>query len=569
MELNNITSELGNLLTTISDITDVEYAIFSSNAELLTGTPKYLQIKGRNVHFDSINEVLVQGNVIVHKPGMMQSCMGCRFANNCPSTIELLLSVDILGEPIGVVSMTSFSKEGHNRIEKNIRKYLNVLQGIRDLIVIMASSNAQSNHNLMLHSVIDGLMATQDAQYLIIDKNGFVLHRNEVDNIAQTVCLQNANNIDYVLPAQISNWVRGVQTYKQKYFSLDHFCGTVFLEPIFVDKTVFGYIIRIEEDTVDIESNQDVSLDSIISRDEKMLDIKEMIVKVANSKSAVLITGETGTGKEMVAKAIHRASNCYDAPFIPINCASIPDSLFESELFGYEEGAFTGARKGGKPGILEMANNGTVFFDEIGELPVHLQSKLLRVLQDKTIRRVGGIVDIPVKMRVISATNQNLEDLINQEKFREDLYYRLNVIPILIPPLNQRKNDIEPLAFHFLEKHNRILGRKVKTIGEMALKALINYPWPGNIRELENALEYSINMCTDSVIEVGDLPVKMRSKTLQNLSIHEEKELFEKQRLIELMDMYGNDGQAKKIIAKEMNISIRTLYRKLKNHQLA
>lgn len=569
MELHKITNELGNLLTTISDITDVEYAIFSSNAELLTGTTKYLQIKGRNVHFDSINEVLVQGNVIVHKPGMMQSCVGCRFANNCPSTIELLLSVDILGKPIGVVSMTSFSKEGHNRIEKNIRKYLNVLQGIRDLIVIMASSNAQSNHNLMLHSIIDGLMATQNAQYLIIDKNGFVLHRNEVDNVVQTVCLQNANNIDYVLPPQIAEWVRGVQTYKQKYFSLDHFCGTVFLEPIFVDRTVFGYIIRIEEDIEDIDGLQEVSLDSIVSRDENMLGIKEMIVKVANSKSAVLLTGETGTGKEMVAKAIHRASNCYDAPFIPINCANIPDTLFESELFGYEEGAFTGARKGGKPGILEMANNGTVFFDEIGELPIHLQSKLLRVLQDKTIRRVGGIVDIPVKMRVISATNQNLEDLISQEKFREDLYYRLNVIPIKLPPLNQRKSDIEPLAFHFLEKHNKILGRKVETIDKTALGILINYPWPGNIRELENALEYSINMCTDNVIGLNDLPEKLRIKTAQTLSIDEEKGLVEKQRIIELMNLYGNDVQAKKIIAKEMNISVRTLYRKLKSHHLA
>lgn len=569
MELERISNEIGSMLSSISEITGVEYAIFSDKAELLIGTPRYLQVKGSNVHFDSINEVLVQGNVIVHKPGKMSSCLGCRFVNNCPSTIELLLSVDLYGIPIGVVSMTSFSKEGHEKIEKNIRKYLGILHGIRDLIVSMAQFASYANNNAMLHTIIDGLMSTLETKYLIIDKNGFVLHRNGLEQLDLTVCMQNSNYIDYVIPSPIAEWVKDTKNFKQRYFSLEHFKGNVFLEPIFIEGNVYGYVIKMEESDEQIAHNQEISLDTIVSTDREIVWLKEKIVQLASSNSSILIIGDTGTGKELVARAIHNTSSSKDAPFIPINCANIPDSLFESELFGYEEGAFTGARKGGKLGILEMANTGTVFLDEIGELPLHQQAKLLRVLQDKIIRRVGGVVDIPVNMRIISATNQNLEELVAQGKFRQDLYYRINVIPFTLPPLSKRKGDIELLTTHLLDKHCRVLKKKITGIDKLALEALQNYSWPGNIRELENVLEYAVNMCHGNYLSLQDLPERFWNVSVRPLSIEEELSLVEKERLIDLLHLYGTSVESKKMIAKEMDISIRTLYRKMKQHKLS
>jgi transcriptional regulator of aroF, aroG, tyrA and aromatic amino acid transport len=216
--------------------------------------------------------------------------------------------------------------------------------------------------------------------------------------------------------------------------------------------------------------------------------------RYAASDSTVLIMGETGTGKELFARALHGNSRRGKAAFVPINCAAIPDTLLESELFGYEEGAFTGAAKGGKPGMFELANGGTLFLDEIGELSAHLQAKLLRALQERRVRRLGSPREQDVDVRIIAATNRDLEDLVARRAFREDLYYRLNVIPLLLPPLRDRSEDVELLANYFLRRFSGKLKRPVSEFGTAAMAKLRSYAWPGNVRELENVIERAVNL---------------------------------------------------------------------------
>ncbi|MCA9676323.1 MAG: sigma-54-dependent Fis family transcriptional regulator, partial [Myxococcales bacterium] len=237
----------------------------------------------------------------------------------------------------------------------------------------------------------------------------------------------------------------------------------------------------------------------------EMHAIFEIIDKVADTPSTVLITGESGTGKELVAKALHENSSRRAGPFIKINCAAIPKTLMESELFGYEKGAFTGATSS-KPGRFELADGGTLFLDEIGEIPVEMQVKLLRAIQESEFERVGGLKTIKVDVRLITATNRDLEQEIARGNFRDDLYYRLNVVPLQIPPLRKRRSDIPQLVRHIMRKFNERLKKNVGGVSDEALAALAAHPWPGNIRELENVLERTILFSKSERIELADLP---------------------------------------------------------------
>lgn len=251
-----------------------------------------------------------------------------------------------------------------------------------------------------------------------------------------------------------------------------------------------------------------ITFDEILGESEKMRRVKEIAKIAAKGNSTVLIRGESGTGKELFARSIHMASPRKNKPFVAVNCAAIPDSLLESELFGYEEGAFTGAKKGGKQGLFKYADKGTLFLDEIGELSSYLQVKLLRVLQEGKIRLVGGNEEIPVDVRIIAATNRDLEKLMSEGQFRKDLYYRLNVIPIFIPPLRERKEDIPILARHLVKKLSQKLGKRIDDMSPEAMKKLMEYDWPGNVRELSNVIERAINLCDDKVIGAEHLVLK-------------------------------------------------------------
>jgi two-component system response regulator PilR (NtrC family) len=237
----------------------------------------------------------------------------------------------------------------------------------------------------------------------------------------------------------------------------------------------------------------------MIGTNREMLKIFATIKKVSDTLANILILGESGTGKELVARAIHENSSRSKMPFMPINSGGIPENLLESELFGYMKGSFTGAYAD-RPGFFEMARGGTIFLDEIGDLPPVLQVKLLRVVQEKTFRRIGGSEDIKVDVRIISATHQNLEEKVKKKEFREDLYYRLNVIPIFLPPLRERKEDIPLLINNFIEKYAQMFGKEIRNISSYAMELLMNYAFPGNIRELENIIERSVAMESSNII---------------------------------------------------------------------
>ncbi len=249
-----------------------------------------------------------------------------------------------------------------------------------------------------------------------------------------------------------------------------------------------------------------------------MREIYRVIERVASQPSTVLITGESGTGKELIARALHAHGSRADRPFIRINCAAIPSNLIESELFGYEKGAFTGAEHT-KPGRFELADKGTLFLDEIGEIPLEMQVKLLRALQESEFERVGGIKTLRVDVRLVAATNRNLQEAIEDGSFREDLYYRLNVVPLRLPPLRERTADIPLLVEHFIEKYNARLSRAVRGVSEAALELLQRYPWPGNIRELENVIERTLLFADNDVIDEDDLPPDLKASDADGLPI--------------------------------------------------
>ncbi|MCG6881848.1 MAG: sigma-54 dependent transcriptional regulator [Deltaproteobacteria bacterium] len=243
----------------------------------------------------------------------------------------------------------------------------------------------------------------------------------------------------------------------------------------------------------------------LITRSRKMLELLEFVDEIAVTPATVIIYGETGTGKELIASRIHRNSERSDKPFVTIDCTSLPENLLESELFGHERGAFTGA-VGLKKGLFEVADEGTVFLDEMGEMPLILQSKILRFLEDRTFRRVGGDKYLKTDVRIVAATNRDLKRLVAEEKFREDLYYRLNVVPLHLAPLRERKEDIFPLIEYFVRVLNKKIGRKISQVSNEALKLMIDYEWPGNIRELRNVMESMAITAKGNIITVNDLP---------------------------------------------------------------
>lgn len=310
--------------------------------------------------------------------------------------------------------------------------------------------------------------------------------------------------------------------------------------------------------------------ENIVGGSEKMLQAKYMARRAAQTNSNVLLLGESGTGKELFAHAIHNGSGRSDSPFVKVNCAAIPSELLESELFGYEEGAFTGARKGGKVGKFELANGGSIFLDEIGDMPMEMQAKILRVLQEKEVERIGGNKPFGVDVRVIAATNKNLKGLVDAGKFREDLYYRLNVMTIEIPPLRERCGDLKDLVGILLKKLANQLGKCVNRVSSEAMEHLAAHRWPGNVRELENVLERAINLTDTDTIQPVHLPVYITQKS---------KKVNESP-IIPLDDLVGDvereaikrcleyTGGNKLKTAELLNISRSSLYDKIKKYGL-
>jgi Nif-specific regulatory protein len=311
------------------------------------------------------------------------------------------------------------------------------------------------------------------------------------------------------------------------------------------------------------------SIENVIGNSDRMQEVFEAVHRVAPSKATVLLRGESGTGKELIAKAIHYMSSRNRGPFIKFNCASIPEGLLESELFGHEKGAFTGAISS-RNGKCELAHKGTIFLDEIGDLPISLQSKILRVLQEKEFERVGSEKTVKVDVRIITATSRNLEELVSRNKFREDLYYRLNVIPLVLPPLREREEDISVLIDFFLKKFNRENNRSV-SIDKNALQVFLNYNWPGNVRELENTIERLVIMSNSDLIISADLPVSLtirrvkRPETGTFLSLEADIHEIEK---INILNALEKTGWIQAKAARLLGITPRQIGYKMKKYGL-
>lgn len=309
--------------------------------------------------------------------------------------------------------------------------------------------------------------------------------------------------------------------------------------------------------------------DDIIGESQSIRKVKEDAASFAESSSSVLILGESGTGKEVFANAIHNAGSRVKGPFVAVNCAAIPDNLLESELFGYEEGAFTGAAKGGRVGKFEIANGGTLFLDEIGELPIHLQPKLLRALQDKKIQRVGSNRWIDVDIRIIAATNRDLEKMMQRGEFREDLYYRLCVIPIKIAPLRERREDIPLLADYFLNMYCEMLNKSyVAGFSPETMSFMRNYEWAGNVRELQNAVEYAVNRCKGGEILAEDLPERIVNSQSGSTQPPVPICQLEREAIVNALRYFEGCADCKEKAAKAMGMSRATIYRKIKEYDI-
>ncbi len=311
-------------------------------------------------------------------------------------------------------------------------------------------------------------------------------------------------------------------------------------------------------------------VESLVGNSSQMQEVFDMIMRVADSNATVLLRGESGTGKSMIAKAIHYNSRHAKGPFVSVNCSALPESLIESELFGHEKGAFTGAVQR-KKGRFELANKGTIFLDEIGDLPLSVQVKLLGVIQEKEFQRVGGTKSIRVDCRIVAATHKNLEEAMERGEFREDLYYRLNVFPIFLPPLRERKTDIILLAEHFLEKFANEHEKEIKRFSKAALDCLMQYNWPGNVRELQNYIERAVLICDEDILRIHHLPANLQitgddlAESGARPSFEEAVANFEKELIIEaLTETRGNQTRA----AKLLGTSLRIINYKVKKYQI-
>jgi len=569
INLYDYENDLKHILNIIKGIFDMDYAVFDVESNLVISSESYEKIKGKVVHAPSIQEVLMKGTVTVNNPGHMPACIGCRFRDNCPATIEILKSIKTNSESLGVLSFTSFSKEGHDKIVNDIEFYTNMVENFANLLSAFIMQRYRvfdaNTSKLSLATALD----LSDDGFITADSDGNIeiINASALDFFSS--CSMNTKSIYQLFPDNLVSIILSGRSISNYNIKINGSFIKISSAPIQNRDIIAGAAIRICHNKASLSgsllSNKNYempySLDSIKGKSNHIKSIKNTIKKIASSPSTVFISGETGTGKGLLAKTIHYESKRRNKPFITINCTSIPESLFESELFGYEPGAFTGAKKEGKPGKFELANEGTLFLDEISEIPINIQAKLLSVLQESTFERVGGINPINVDVRIIAASNRNLEDMIEKKEFRSDLFYRLNVIPIKLIPLRERQCDINILANDFLQAYNKKLNRQILGFDNKVSEVLNKSDWPGNIRQLENVIEYCVNMTDKEVITLEDLSPDF----LNSLNSTENNKIknSEYNIIVETIDKHGWDVKGKTMAARELGMGLRTLYRKL------
>jgi DNA-binding NtrC family response regulator len=440
---------------------------------------------------------------------------------------------------------------------------LSIVDVLRTLLkkngyTITTASDGAEAHKLLKEQVFDLLIT--DIRLPEIDGITLLKHARELQSHLAVIVMTAYAKVDSAVEAM----KMGAFDYVTKPFKFEELLLTV--------QRALSYEQALAENEV-LKSSLAAQLhfNCLVGDSEPMLKVYRLIEKVARTNSTILITGESGTGKELVARALHYASSRCEKAFITINCTAMPETLLESELFGYIKGAFTGANTS-KKGLFETANGGTIFLDEIGSIPLSMQMKLLRVLQEKEVRRVGSTEDIKIDVKVIAATNENLEEKIKQKNFREDLYYRLSVIPISLTPLRERKEDIQQLVSHFLYLFHKENNTEVE-ISSKVINCFLEYDWPGNVRELQNLVKRLATLCDGDRITLDDVPNEIcKENQKHNLNsetfVNHEKEMTLKRYMQYMEKAYINkvikecNGDKEKA-AKNLNISLATLYRKM------
>lgn len=510
---------------------------------------------------------------IVYEPRKDIKCKNCKVKDECKETFEISTPIIMNGKIIGVIGMACSNEKSRDVIVNNLDSYLAFLEQIADFIVTKAHEDEEEKSKVAMFDMLKIIIRSMDEGAIIINKNGNVDTINP--SAKRQLGIKRIINNEKIDITETGDTVNNSKEYRIKIGeNVNTVIGDIFDIP---ENPVYKYVLLFK-DLRGIQSEiyamtstvNTLNSENIVGSSQATKKLKEEIKKISDSFSTVLITGESGSGKEVVATAIWQNSDRRNNRFVAINCAAIPEPLLESELFGYVKGAFTGADPTGKIGKFELANNGVIFLDEIGDMPIYLQSKLLRVIQNKKITRIGSNQVIPLDVRIIAATNKNLKEMITQNKFREDLYYRLNVIPVEIPPLRERKEDIVDLIFYFIHYYRKLFGKNFVRIEQETMEKLVEYPWYGNVRELENTVEFMVNMMEDGVVDNNAIPINIRNhnnvldeKNSDKKGVIRTLKELEQNEIKKAIEHFGDTTDGKVLAAKALGIGIATLYRKL------
>lgn len=570
----------------IATVLRIDVEIADRNLIRVAGTGSYRDGVGLSMGPQGFiyREVIRLGHdFIIDRPGYHELCKPCKYKECCPEKFEMVYPINVKGQAVGAIGLLCFSDENAKMVRNNLDSYRAFLGKMAETISLKLKERDFTDKLVASNHYLNSIINCLQEGLLTVDYNGKILHYNlAAQNLFQGKAGLPDASLSTLLGTKIAGEIieagQNSNDMHEREVSLGSRQERVYLlmrsRPITTETgersiaITFNRYSELSRMVNRISIHEaSYTIDDILGTSSTIKRIRDRARTIAASNSTVLITGESGTGKEMLARAIHNLSPRRQSPFVAINCSAIPEALLESELFGYEEGAFTGARKGGKIGKIELADKGTLFLDEIGDMPLFLQVKILRVLQERTIERVGGLQTIPVNVRIIAATNQDLEKMMEQGEFRNDLYYRINVIPINVAPLRERKEDLDVLSIHFLKLYNQQLSKNVEGFTEAFRQRLWNYSWPGNVRELQNTIEYAMNLCTDAILDVEQLPVKIRQAE-ENIVGMYNLEAIERDTILNCLKEFGTTVQDKERAARALGIGIATLYRKLARYGL-
>jgi sigma-54 dependent transcriptional regulator, acetoin dehydrogenase operon transcriptional activator AcoR len=577
----------------IASILGVDITILDHKGYRIAGTGIYEVKIGEQVPPNfAIRRVLKnKKNIIMYSPGEENDCLNCIYRENCME--KAVIAVPILGndgEVLGSIGVISFETMDQHYIMQKTEQMLDFVKHMSTLFASKMISDRMTTNLLQATNKMETLLDFVEEGVIAVDNLGIITHFNHAAveltglNYREVI----GKDVNLVFPGlPLHDVLRVGKGFSQMRITLElpagkrsFLCNAKLIKGRSYDNGVIANLsepstlsaVRKNEQEQRQGIKWQVNFERILGESRAFSEVINQAQKAALSSSTVLIRGESGTGKELFARAIHHESSRRKKQFMTINCSAIPENLLESELFGYEEGSFTGARKGGKIGKFEMADKGTLFLDEIGDMPYHLQAKILRVLEESSIEKVGGSITVPIDVRIIAATNVNLENMIELNKFRHDLYYRLNVIPLFIPPLRERKEDIALLMEHFLAKYNMRLNKNIKGFSPQVFELFMKHSWPGNIRELENVIEYVVNMETGNYINVEYLPPSFRvveePVILKDIKDNNTMEVIERDAIIKALDRFGWSTKGKLAVAKSLGIGKTTLYRKLKKYDI-